>query len=375
MARRRVTYLEVVDERPGAAGARTLLELGPRPPPAPRDRIPQRRERPACPAWLAQLAIVSLVAAGALLAHLTTGPGDGPSAERVRERRQPVEVAERAGPVVIPTRSIIGDPWGGVFEHHPDARGADPVDRVHVVVLAGPAGRGLLVVDATRRAFGGPEHPTDRVRDARSLGSDRGAGLRTLQWDEDGFGLSLTTVGLTAAGQRAVAGSVQLPDGASLQHGLPPTLDATVLSDLGLAVVDVEGGAASAFGSPLIGQGGGASIEGQLHRGGTEALLVSVVQDQLVGAGRLRLALGPTVAVDPGALPGVTAAAALDHGPAQGSDRRIRGWARLVLDHAEGVTIELSSDVLRPAELLEAARAMDLARLVRTAAPLVDRRG
>jgi hypothetical protein len=278
--------------------------------------------------------------------------------------------ASRPGPVAVPTRSIVGEPWGGVFEHHPDARGDDPVTRVHVVTLAGPGGRGLLVVDATRRAFGGPEHPSDRARDARVLGSEDGDGLRTLQWDAGGYGLSLTTVGLTPADQQAVATSVRLPDGASLQHGRPPVLDESMLHGVGLAVTDVRGGAAAAFGSPLIGQSGGASIEGQLHRGGRSPLLVSVVQDQLADAAWLRAGLGSTVAVAARGLPGITTAAALDHGPAQASERRIRGWARLVLDHADGATIELSSDVLRPAELLEAARAMDLARLVRTTSPL-----
>lgn len=378
MARRRVTYLEVADRRPGQVGPSTVVDLDSwRDQPVEWHARPARREWPECPAWVAMLTLLALVASGVLLAHVTTGPDEQAALDRALDRRRPVGVEPAAGavrsasgPVAIPTRSVLGEPWGGVFEHHPDARGEEPAARVHVVTLAGPGGRAVLVVDATRRAFGGPEHPTDRARPPRSLGSETGAGLRTLQWDAGGYGLSLTTVGLTPSAQQAVADAVRLPAGASLQHGEPPALDEAVLDDVGLAVMDLRGGAASAFGSPLIGQAGGASIEAQLHQDGRAALLVSVVQDQLADAAWLRSGLGPTVAIDPGGLPGVTVAAALDHGPARATDRRIRGWARLVLDHAGGATIELSSDVLRPAELLEAARAMDLARLVRTAAPL-----
>lgn len=381
MARCRVTYREVADERPGRTGASgPVLDLDAWHCTADRrDRAP-RRQWPACPAWLAQLALLALLAGGGLLAHVTIGPDERAAMERERSRAPAATpapsppagapLAARTRPIVVPTSSVVGDPWSGVFEHHPDARGADPVPRVHAVTLAGPGGRALLVVDATRRAFGGPEHPTDRPREPRLLGAHVGDGLRTLQWDAGGYGLSLTSVGLSEPAQHAVAGAVRLPDGASLQHGRPPALDEVALHDVGLAVTDVQGGPATAFGSPLIGQGGGASIEGQLHQGGRATLLVSVVQDQLADAAWIRRALGPRVAIDPGAVPGITAAAALDHGRASGADRRIRGWGRLVLDHAGGATIELSSDVLRPSELLQAARAMDLDRLVRTTAPL-----
>lgn len=378
MARRRVTYLEVADERPGRRGAGVaVLDLGPqRPVPSAGHVVRPHRDLPACPAWFAQLALVALLAAGAVLDLATTGPDERAAIERQRERRPAVvtpstqPVAARSAPVVVDTASIVGAPWGGVFEHHPDARGEDPVPLVHAITFAGPGGRGLLVVDATRRAFGGPEHPVDRDRSPRLLGSGTGSGLATLQWDAGGYGLSLTTVGLSPGARRAVAGAVRLPDGPSLQHGRPPALDGAVLHDHGLALTGAASGAASSFGSPLIGQGGGASIEGQLHRDRDATLLVSVVEDQLVGAALVRRALGPTVAIDASGLPGVTAVAALDHGPAPTTDRRIRGWSRLVLDHDGGVTIELSSDVLRPAELLEAARAMALDRLVRTTAPL-----
>ena len=376
MARRRVTYLEVADDgRPPGRPSALLdldLDLAARRTTG-RGLTPVRRERRPCPAWAAQLALVALVAAGGLLAEATTSPDEEASAERARERRshlepepEPVAPPEPTGPVLVSTRSVVGEPWGGVFEHHPDARGVDRVPRVHVLTLGGPAGRALLVVDATRRAFGGPEHPTVDSRAYRTLGAEDGEGLRTLRWDAGGYGLSLTAVGLTAADQRAVAAAVRLPEGASLRHGRSPGLDGAVLQDVGLTVVQARGGPASAFGSPLIGQSGAASVEGQLHQAGRSALLVSVVQDQLVDASWVRGALGPTVAIDAGSLPGIAVAAGLDHGPATGGDRRIRGSARLVLDHVDGATIELSSDVLRPAELLDAAADIDLARLVRT---------
>lgn len=378
MARRRVTYVEVADERPGRPGTASVVDLDPRRrATSDDDRPPPRRDRPSCPAWLAQLGVAALVAVGALLAHFTTGPDERAAIERSQDSRRPDvagpdvrPVATRSGPIVIPTSSIVGAPWRGVFEHHPDARGASPVARVHVITLAGPAGRGLLVVDATRRAFGGPEHPADGARAERALGPDAGDGLRTLQWDAAGYGLSLATVGLDPVTQRAVVDAVRLPDGPSLLHGRSPGFDARALRDVGLEVIQASGGAASAFGSPLIGQAGGSSIEGQLHREGRSTLLVSVVQDQLADASWLRGALGPAVAIELDDLPGITTAAAFDHGPAGRTERRIRGWARLVLDHAAGATIELSSDVLRPAELLDAARQMDLGRLARTTAAL-----
>ena len=376
MARRRVTYLEVADDGLPQGRRSALLDLDP----AARrstsqQRAPVRRERRPCPAWVALFALVALVAAGALLAEATTSPDEEAAAERADDRQSPKgpdldAPAPPTGPLVVATRSIVGEPWGGVFEHHPDARGADPVPRVHVLTLGGPGGRGLLVVDATRRAFGGPEHPTAVARAARTLGSDQGDGLRTLQWDANGYGLSLTTVGLTAADQRAAADAVRLPEGPSLLHGRSPGFDGTILREVGLEVVYARNGPASALGSPLIGQSGAASVEGQLHQDGRAALLVSVVQDQLADASWLRGALGPTVAIDASVLPGIVTAAGLDHGPAAASGRRIRGQARLVLDHVDGATIELSSDVLRPAELLEAAADMDLARLVRTTAPV-----
>lgn len=382
MARRRVTYLEVADERPRRPGAGgSVLDLGLAAPLARPARPPIRPQRPACPAWLAQLALVALLASGVVLDRATTGPDEQAALDRAGERRRPevadpsepavVEpVAVRSGPVLVPVRSVVDEPWSGVFDHHPDLRASEDVARVHVLTAIGDGGRAVLVVDATRRAFTGPEHPVDLDRPPRVLGSALGTGVRTLQWDAGGYGLSLTTVGATAQAQHALAAAVRLPEGASLQDGRPPTLDADTLRQLDLAVTGLRGGSATSLGSPLIGQGGGAAIEGQLHRAGAETLLLSVVRDQLATAKVLRDGLGPTVAIDASSLHGITTAAALDHGPATALDRRIRGWARLVLDHEGGATIELSSDVLRPAELLDAARAMDLDRLVRTAAPL-----
>lgn len=242
------------------------------------------------------------------------------------------------------------------------------VPRVHLASMAGDGARALLVVDATRRAFGGAEHAAPSRR-TRVLGATGGRGLRTLQWDSGGYGLSLTSVGLTADAQRAVAGTVQLPSGPSLQHGRAPWFDDAALADLGLTVTERRSGTATAYGSPMIGQSGGGSVEGQLHRSGTDPVLVSVVQDQLVTAARTRRILGDDVAVDLSELPGIGGVAALDHGAAPAREARVRGWARLLLDHDVGVTIELSSDVLGPDQLVEVARAMDLGRLARTASP------
>lgn len=375
MARCRVTYGEVAEGRPVGIGATALLELDVDPLPARpawagepgvapvrTPPAPPRPRRLRAGAAGAGLLAVALAIALVVVTDDETVAAPEPAVTH--------PTATDRAPVVIATSSVLAEPWRGVFEHHPDARGAVSVPRVHLVALDGPDARALLVVDATRRAFGGAAHAAGRGLRERVLGPLDGRGLRTLQWDAGGYGLSLTSVGLALDDQRGVAGAVLLPPGPSLQHGRPPWLDEAVLRGLGMAVTERRSGTAMAFGSPLIGQTGGGSIEGQLHRSGVDPVLVSVVQDQLVSAARMRRALGPGVGLDLPELSGVSAAAALDHGAAPGPIGRIRGWSRLVLDHEVGVTIELSSDVLDLAELAEVARAMDLGRLARTAAPL-----
>jgi hypothetical protein len=375
MARCRVTYREAADGRPVRSHAGDLLELEvdappPRPswvgevgaapvrtPPAP----PRRRSRWPWGAGISALIVVVVAV------ELTGTDGGGPEAAPTPST--PHTVAQEPGPVSIATASVLSEPWGGVFEHHPDSREMVSVPRVHLASMAGDDARVLLVVDATRRAFGGAEHSSPSGR-ARVLGAPDGRGLRTLQWDEGGYGLSLTSVGLTADVQRAVAGTVHLPPGPSLKHGRAPWFDDAALADLGLTVTERRSGTATAYGSPMIGQSGGASIEGQLHRSGADPVLVSVVQDQLVTAARVRRIMGAGADVDATDLSGIAGAAVLDHGTAPATGRRIRGWARLLLDHEVGVTIELSSDVLGPDGLAEVARSMDLGRLARTASPI-----
>lgn len=371
MARRRVTYLEVADWRPGTGGGRTWVGLdgstepsGARPDPT---GGPRGRRWPLAGVVVVVLLGWTVWSGGSLEdAPIPPEPAapDGGAA---------VHIA--AGPVEIDTRSVAAEPWGGVFEHHPDARG-DGVARVHVASLSTPSalpGRSanaLLVIDATHRAFGGPDAGWAESTDVRVLGLTIGDGLRTMQWDAGGYGIALTTIGLTMSDQRRLAAAVRLPAGPSLLHGQAPDLDPEVLDELGLVLRDLQSGPASAFGSPLIGQSGGASIEGQLHRVGSSTLLISVVEDQLVDAGRIRRALGPVAVVDVSGLARITAAAVLAHPGVPDVDRRVRGWTRLVLDHANGVTVELSSDVLRVDGLLDAAASIDLDRLARTAAPL-----
>lgn len=366
--RRRVAYLEVADRPAGPRPA--PVDLGPgatrHAPPA---RAAGAHRSPPLRAAVALLLLASVVRAGA-----AGGPAELGGIERA-----PIvpAVVRTEGAVVVEAAQVVDAAWGGVFEHHPDGRGTAVVDRVHVVglatesALAGRAVNALLVVDATRRAFGGPDAAwADVAPEVRILGAAEGEGLRTLQWDVEGYGLSLTSVGLDLAAQRRLAEAVWLPAGPSLLHGQPPGVHAGTLAELGLVVRDRMSGPASPAGSPLIGQSGGASIDGLLHRHGTDALLVSVVQDQLVDAELTRRALGPTVAVTVRGVTRITAAAALEHPGTAPTDRRIRGWSRLVLDHAGGVTVELSSDVLGVDELMGVAGELDLERLARTTVPL-----
>ncbi|MCO8127048.1 hypothetical protein NHL50_07495 [Acidimicrobiia bacterium EGI L10123] len=374
MARCRVTYREAADGRSVRSHAGDLLELEVDAPPdrpswvgevgaAPVRTPPAPPRRRSLWPWAVGSAALLVVVVGVELAR---SDGNEPAASP----DPPVThaVVSEPGPVAIATASVLAEPWGGVFEHHPDTRGMVSVPRVHLVSLDGEDARVLLVVDATRRAFGGAEH-TSSISSTRVLGAPGGRGLRTLQWDAGGYGLSLTSEGLSLDDQQAVADAVELPPGPSLQHGRAPGLDEAALAAIGLSVTERRSGTATAYGSPMIGQSGGGSVEGQLHRSGADPLLVSVVQDQLVTASRVRRTLGDAVDIDLTDLPGIVSAAALDHGPGPDRGRRIRGWARLVLDHEVGVTIELSSDVLAPAQLAEVARSMQLGRLARTASP------
>lgn len=374
MARCRVTYREAADGRPVRSHAGDLLELEVDAPPARPSWVgevgvapvrtppapPRRRSRWP---WVAGVAVLLVAVVAVELASTDdSGPEAAPTPSTTHA------VASEPGPVSIATASVLSEPWGGVFEHHPDSREMVSVPRVHLASLAGDGARVLLVVDATRRAFGGAANASPSTQ-TRVLGAPAGRGLRTVQWDAGGYGLSLTSVGLGPDAQQAVADAVRLPPGPSLQHGRAPWFDEEVLADLGLSVTERRSGTATAYGSPMIGQSGGGSIEGQLHRSGADPVLVSVVQDQLVTAARVRRTLGEGVDAGATELPGIAGAAALDHGTAPTTGRRIRGWARLLLDHEVGVTIELSSDVLGPAQLAEVARSMDLGRLARTAAP------
>jgi hypothetical protein len=326
-------------------------------------RPPRRPVRP--PWWL--LVVAGVLALGAWLLRPDPSPA-------VDLPELPSAVVPRSGPgrpVVVETAAVVAAPWRGVFEHQPDARGSVAVPRVHVLSLAGiddPDRRALLVVDATRRAFAGPEGAREQHR-VRVLGTEGEDGLRTLQWDDASYGMSLTAAGFSPGDHDRLRAALALPDGPSLVHGRAPSMDAALLAELGLELTHVHSRPGSAYGSPLIGQSGGASIEGHLHQLGSRPLLVSVVQDQVASAGRVRRAFGAHVAIDVGRVPGVVAAAVVAHPGEAPVERRVRGWTRLLLDHPLGVTIELSSDDLGADALVEAALALDLDRLARTAVP------
>jgi len=368
MVRRRVAYLEVA-ERPAGAGPQPVdlgLDATRHVPPAPRSGA--RRGPPW--GWVVAVALVGA------LAVRSVDLGGVPLPQAIE--RAPIAPAgvRTDDAVVIGAAQVVAPSWSGVFEHHPDVRDEAPVDRVHLLALAtdsalaGRAANALLVVDATRRAFGGPDSSwSDVAPDVRILGAAEGDGLRTMQWDVEGYGLSLSTVGLELGEQQRLADAVWLPAGPSLLSGRAPGLAPGVLAELGMEVRERMSGPATPTGSPLIGQAGGASIDGLLHRQGRDALLVSVVQDQLVDAEMTRRALGPATAVTVRGVTRITAAAALAHPGTAPSDRRIRGWSRLVLDHAGDVTVELSSDVFDVDELMEVAGDLDLERLARTAVP------
>lgn len=364
MARCHVDFEDDV-RRPVRADERTHVELGPPPAPAWRGRaglVERRRVRPSTVAGALVLALV------AWMAWPSPASPKGEGFEEVAQVRTPLP---GAGAVEVGVEDVVPAPWRGVLEHHPDTRPAVSVPAVHVLTLAGADGaRALLVVDATRRAFGDPERGwRDDVDPERVLGARTGTGVRTLQWDDRGYGISLTTAGLEPGAQRRLAEAVVLPDGPALVHGRPPELAAGTLRRLGLRLTDQRSGPGTPVGSPLIGQSGGASIDGLVHRADGAPVLVSVVQDQLVSASRVRRALAPHADVDAVPIGGASSAAFVRHAGPASHDRRVRGWERLLLDHPSGVTVELSTDVLDGEELLVLAAGLDLDRLARTVAP------
>lgn len=363
MARCQVTFEEV---DPGRSAHPVEVELGPPPPPAWRGRagVQERRSHPSRTALV--LAVLA-VAAWALWPSATRVDG-GPAEEAAAQVRTP---RPGAGVVAVAAGDVVDPPWRGVFEHHPDSRGMVSVPRVHVLSLAGPgATRALLVVDATRRAFGDPERGwRDGEVPRRVLGAPDGAGVRTLQWDDRGYGVSLTTSGLSLADQERLAAALVLPEGPALVHGRAPALDDAALAGAGFVLTDLRSGPGTPVGSHLIGQTGGAAVDGLVHRGDGGTVLVSVVEDQVASAARVRRALAPRADLPVGSVPGATSAALVAHDGEAADDRRIRGWTRLLLDLAGGVTVELSSDVLGGTELVGVAHALDLAGLARTVAP------
>lgn len=362
-------------ERPLGADAGVWVDLagGDRDGPSPPATGPPSRPRPGRRWWLVAL-VPALVAGVVLLAAVRPGPVEPP--ERAVPDPDRAAVPRRSRPVIIDAATVAPPPWRGLFEHHPTVPGAAEVDRVHALTLTGAPTvaspvHGLLVVDATRRAFFTPgAEAGGGAADVRVLGPGAGDGLRTLQWDAGGYGLSLTTRGLSATEQRQLAAGVRLPTGPSLLSGRAPRLDPDVADALGVRVGEVRSGPASPLGSHLIGQSGSAAIDGQIHQVGARRILVSVVQDQVVTAELVGEALGRTGLVDHAGIDGVSTAAVIAHAGDAPREGRIRGWTRLVLDHDRGVTIELVSDEVGAAGLLAAAVNMDLDRLARTLAPL-----
>ncbi|MFP5321263.1 MAG: hypothetical protein ACLGIC_05375 [Acidimicrobiia bacterium] len=363
MARCHVAFEEAPS--PVARDDRTKVELGPPPAPAWRGRAGLVERRRLRPSTVATALAVALVAWAVWPSPAT--PAE-PEADEAAEVRTPLP---GGGAVEVRVGDVVAPPWRGVLEHHPDARPAVSVPNVHVLALDGADGASaLFVVDATRRAFGDPERAwRDDADPERVLGDPAGTGLRTIQWDAGGYGISLTTTGLDLGGQRRLAGAIVLPEGPALVHGRAPDLDAAALAALGLRLADLRSGPGTPVGSPLVGQSGGASIDGLVHRADGAPVLVSVVQDQVASASRVRRALAPHADVDVAAIPGATTAALVRHPGTAAVDRRVRGWNRLLVDHPSGVTVELSTDVLGGDELLALAAGLDLDRLARTVAP------
>jgi len=360
MARRCVTYLEA-----GPAprvSERTEVALGPpAEPAAPRPR--RRRRRSPWPVLAGAAVVVLLV--------WSARPGGDPAPLRSPEPTRPARTVLPAGDGAVPDASaVLPAAWTGELRRDPDGRGASPAPRVHALSVARPdaSASALVVVDATRRAFPGAPRPAGpRERPLRVLGPPDGTGLRTWQWDEAGYGISLTSVGLTPTEQRRVALALDVPGGPSLVSGRTPTFDLDVLDRAGLAVVEVLSGPASPSGGPLIGQPGGASIGAELFDAAGRTVLLNVVQAPVVTADAVRRALGAPA--DPPAVPGAIATVVLAHEGTAPEDVHVRGWARVLVDLPGPATVELSSDVVGADELLALARATDLGRLARAVGP------
>lgn len=360
MARRCVTYLDAGTAP--RASERTEVALGP--PAAAAVRRPRPPRRRATWPVFAGVAV-------ALLLVWWARPADDPAPLRSPEPTRPARTVLSASDGTLPDASaVLPDAWTGELRRDPDARGASPASRVHALSVARPdaTASALVVVDATRRAFPGAGRAAgSRDRPLRVLGPPDGTGLRTWQWDEAGYGISLTSVGLTPTEQRRVALALDVPGGPSLVSGRTPTFDLDVLDRAGLAVVEVLSGPASPSGGPLIGQPGGASIRGTLVDREGRTVLLNVVQAPVVTADAVRRALGASA--DPAGVPGAIVTVVLAHEGTAPEDVHVRGWARVLVDLPGPATVELSSDVVGADELLALARATELGRLARAVGP------
>jgi hypothetical protein len=353
-------------ERPAT---RDAVDLDPPPPDAEPNapEIPRRRRRvPVAAAAVGGAAVLAVVA-------LTLfGSDPGPDPERSAPAEEPRFDAPSGEPrVFITAAEVLGPPLRGTVNRYWAADGDDEVLRAHVITLGpvddvGPGrAAAVLVVDATRRAKVLPGDGAARIGgvDVRVMTDDEGSIV--LEWDLDGWGLSLTSVGLDLDVALAVVAAVTAPAGDSLLSGRPPVVDRVDLEAAGLTVTDQRAAPASISGGPLVGQAGLDSVEAYVYRTVPEEPAGFVVTGSLSPTLRARdlgNTLGPEVHVD---------TVWEREGPAVGLELstatpvafRVTGTTRMIFDHPSGVTFWVASDQLSLRELAVAASAVDFERI------------
>ena len=348
---------------------RDPVELGrprpetPPPPPAPASGHRHRRGRTA----------VLALGASAVLAVASTAvlrsDGDRETAPVTEEPRFDPPSAEPR--VFITADEVLAEPLRGTVNRYWAADGDEEIPRAHVVSLGvldaqGPSDpAAVLVVDATRRAKVLPGRGATTIGDVVvrvMTGSDRSV---VLEWDLDGWGLSLTSVGLDVDTALRVVPAISAPDGDSLLSGRPPVIDRPALEATGLAITGTRGAPASISGGPLVGQAGLDSVEAYVYRTVPEVPAGFVVTGSLSPTLRARdlgSTLGRDVHVD---TPWTR------DGPAVGLELRtttpvafrVTGTTRLIFDHPTGVTFWVASDQLSLRELAIAASGVDFDRI------------
>ena len=351
-------------ETPATRDPVDLERAEPRTPIAP-EPVPSRRSGRRT-ALLAAATGVALAVAG--LAVVRSDPAPAPRQDDARDGPS-FEAPGSEERVFVDASEVLASPLRGSVNRYWATADDQDVARAHVFALGpldpvrgGP--EAVLVVDATRRAKVLPASEVMTVGDAVVRVMDDDRGVRVLEWDLDGWGVSLTAVHLDLVAARRVVAAVAAPPGDSLLSGRSPLIDDDLLAEAGLVRTDSRSAPAAISGGPLVGQAGLDSVEAYAYRTVPEVPAGFVVTASIAPTVRAEdlAALGPLVQVITG-WPTAGRAVGLELRTETPVAFRVTGTTRIVFDHPAGVTFWIASDQLTLPELLRAGDGVDFDRI------------